>query len=240
MKPSPPKRSGSRRPKRGRIAQPAISVVHPIADFGKMDPFPERMVRNLDYAIVANTSADASTASTSGGGTLTLRLNDIFLPQTGGHQPYGFNTLETIYRRYKVRSVKLSLTAALNTSTTLAWAITGILPPGSTFSLGALANAARVCLEKPNFDVRVLQGDSNRAVVHWNHNIQMHQALNISKAEFEANVEDYAALVTASPSRVATFVLNNSSTTTSDPVWWTILAHYEVEFFERKILAESS
>lgn len=186
------------------------------------------------------TSSNGSTGSTSGA-SLAYRLNDVFLPRTGSHQPYGLDTLATMYRKYHVYGVKIQLTAIVRTATssTPVFPLILVRPGGATFSIGALALAANVVGEKPLGRVNLLMPASARCAMDVTMNFQISTIEGLTGPEYNAN-ESYRALVGASPDIVPTLeIANSSQATVGAALDWRVRITYDVEFYERVLLAQS-
>ncbi len=208
--------------------------------FERVDPYPTRMFVKLPYVEVTEVTSDATTATTAGTQEV-FNLNSLFKPKvSGGHQPYLFNTYETIYRRYVVHAVDVYV-RAMGPTASITGAIIGTLSPGTAATTTGLANAVQQG-EKPFFQTRLL-GVAESSIGTWTFtaHYSMADLVGITKQQMESNVEEYAALVTASPSRMPTLVMNAFSTvSTSQKVLFHVKLVYHAEFFERISLGPSS
>lgn len=79
-------------------------------NLGSLNPIPQRYICKMKYAEAVATDAF---------GRFTFNLNSIYDPnRTGtGHQPYGRDTLETLYNRYRVISCSYRILAPRNDQT---------------------------------------------------------------------------------------------------------------------------
>lgn len=75
-----------------------------------LNPLPSRYICKMKYAETVNTNAL---------GHYTFSLNSIFDPNTTGvgHQPYGHDTFQTLYNRYRVISCQYRVIANKNNDT---------------------------------------------------------------------------------------------------------------------------
>lgn len=211
---------------------------------GEQDPFPVRMNRIMPYADSGITASDGSTATTSGASPYVFQLNSLFAPQglSNYHQPYGFDTLATLYRRYRVDRVDIELEACIaDYPPTPVDAIVLINAPGSSVTTTSTGNAAGVFAEKPNGIVRRQQtGTPSANILILKKTILMHEVCGLTRAEYMANVEEYSALVTATPTRIVQMYVNTSGVAaTSVRTAWKSKITFHAEFFERVILAQS-
>jgi hypothetical protein len=230
----------------GILTAPIAGYVNnPIRDSRYLDPFPERLRKSLRYGQQLSLSTDTTGPTQNKFGTATaLVLNSLFAPVSGGHQPYGFDQLAALYQRYKVTGVDIRLTvepalydAAASNSTQLFAML--VLPPGVSGTIGG--STVDVILEKPlSAHISVTPGSGSNTI-----NIKQHfdvsRYLGVTRAQYNANIEDYQALCTASPARVLTleFATTNVSTTTAAGLRVTLEADFHAEFFQRTILTQS-
>ncbi len=201
--------------------------------------FPTRMRTKITWEDTVITTADASVATTTGT-AIPYRLNDVFIPRLTGHQPYALDTVATLYRRYHVYNARIEgCCMSRNTPTTTVFAFMILRPSGATFSVGALASASSIVGEKPLARMFMLSGSSNRQAADFSFDVPIHLLEGLTRQEYDAN-DNYRALITASPNLVPTLqVANSSSTTLSAPCDWRVRIVFDVEFYERIILAQS-
>ncbi len=201
--------------------------------------FPARTRVRMTYTEFLSTVNDGTTPSTSST-SIILRLNDVFAPRLTGHQPYAFDTMASLYRRYHVYACDVEVTATSPTSTNgnLTYALSILRPSGATFTLAALVNAADVTGEKPLGRVMMLNAGGNRSVQDYRAHVDIATLEGLTPAEYDAN-SSYRALATASPALVPTLQLANTSISTSISCYWRIRLSFDVEFYDRVILAQS-
>lgn len=193
----------------------------------------------MTYGDLFPTLADGTTQTTTGA-AVSVALNSLFAPRSGGHQPYGFDTLATIYRRYKVYSVKIEGTCMCKDATnTDVYAFTALRPGSAATTIGAQTLAATKIGERPLSRFFLLRQGTNRQAADFSMNVPIHSLEGLTKAECDAN-SDYRALMTASPAIVPTIEFANAgATSTSIPCEWRIRMTFDVEFYERANLAQS-
>lgn len=213
----------------------ALSPVIGVAFF---DPFPPRLNRTLVYCQALAQLSDGAVAFKTGA-AVTFNLNSVFAPLTAGaHQPYGFDQLSPLYQKYKVTHVtfKIRMLPTLSTNFTfsggLVWCV---VPVNSVYDPSS--SATEFVLEKPGGGI--LCGSSVNPVNHTM-SIPIHQAAGITKQQFNADVEDYSSLVTASPAKIPVLRIAAWSTAaTAQYTDWFVEVHYQVEFYDRLIQASS-
>jgi len=157
--------------------------------------FPQRRRATLRFA---QQSSLTSGAALTVGARVVLFLNDLFSPIAGTHQPYGFDQLALLYRRYKVdrTRVRMSITAPPSTGTS--WTMIRAAPTGSTATLvGASIGGA---IERP--DTVYLQSVSGGGPTRvFDKTFNLHEVAGISKQQYDSDISEYSALVGASPTR---------------------------------------
>lgn len=167
------------------------------------------------------------------GTTYTIQPNSCFEPlDTAATQPYGFDQMASLYAKYKV----LSATVEIQASTSGVSGITNVLtvmaqsPTGGATLAGV---AGDVAAARPNVSVAVVP---TLNPVTWRRKYVMHELLGVTKNEFDANVEEYAAPVGANPTQMplielGCFNLNGNFATSG--ISTLIFVYQTVQFFGR-------
>jgi hypothetical protein len=206
------------------------------------DPFPARTVRELDYTQSLAIAGDGFGTTTSGSERF-FRLNSCFAPSTsGGHQPYGFDQMMTLFRRFKVLKTRVEIHAVnVPTSNNPCIGIIRLSPPNSTLLTSTTSNAYNVFGEKPQCSIIFFPATPVVQVTKWVRNVDMAEICGLSRAEFDANVNDYAGTAALSPANIVTLGLNtaNVSSAGDQAVQYFVNLRFTVEFFERNALAQS-
>ncbi len=202
--------------------------------------FPARFKTRLAYSETVGTAADGTTSTTTGA-SVTFNLNSLFLPRSSGHQPYGFDTLATLYGAYVVTAAYIEVSCNLRTAENIGSAFAHVLlrASGGVDTLGALALAANKVAEKPLSKTFLLVGNGNRVGADFKMQVKLHALEGLTQAEYLGNSQ-YRALVSASPALMPGLQLANSSQgTVGQAVDWMVRIIYEVEFYDRTVLAQS-
>ncbi len=210
-------------------------------NFRFQDPFAARAVRELVYKETLLTHT-APGANQQAGTPFTFNLGSLFEPRSGGHQPFGFDQMAALYARYKVHKVKVKVeTFPITASSTRSIGIqlVGIFPPGSTQTTLNVLTAVSM---GENFNVAsqvVL--NSVYAPVVLERTLDIATIAGLTKKEFEANIEDYSALVTASPTRFPILEVNLAPSTAADGTGYQsiVTLSFVAEFWQRISLAAS-
>ncbi len=174
------------------------------------------------------------------GTPFTFNLGSLFEPRSGGHQPFGFDQMAALYARYKVHKVRVRVeTFRLGTVTLPATQVIGIFPPGSTQTT---LNVVTAMSMGENFNVSTkVHLPSVIAPVVFETTLDIATIAGLTKKEFEANIEDYSALVSASPTRFPILEVNLAPnlTTEGDDHASVVTLTFVAEFWQRISLAAS-
>lgn len=173
----------------------------------------------------------------------SYRLNSLYDPELtgGGSQPYGFDTMATIYQRYKVRSVIIDaeLVSVSNGDET---GFVSVLVPSNT-TLPTLAGASTDSfIDKPFTIITLMNSrDSPSGKYHYRQVVDVARLDGLTALQFDADVSNYSAAVTADPTNTPrlTCAVANISTTTQFACTLKITLTFDVEFWDRTILAQS-
>ncbi len=159
------------------------------------DPFKPIMYTRLRY-----TDNYTFTTGTAGvyGSEQIMRLNSIFDPDftSGGHQPYGRDSLAILYNRYKVHACLMELvwTDPSEDGMVVAAQLQG---PGGVYSLtGKTVNEIK---EQPMSATRVVNNTGKQVVIMKQY-IPIHKVIGITDLQFKADLTQYSATMPATPS----------------------------------------
>jgi len=164
-----------------------------------------------------------------------LNLNSIFDPnRTGtGHQPYGHDTLATLYNRYRVISCSYVLSAYSANGATIQLAA---LPANEEFTAVSISDyrenpRGKFLVQTPGAALKVLKGK-----------VYLPSLTGRTKAQYMAD-DRYQAQFGSSPSELMILNCNsqqfNESDLTSTQVTYQITLVYTVEVFDPKNLGQS-
>lgn len=213
------------------------TIINPLVVGPRIDPFPQRFTASLRYC-------DIYTIATTGtqfeyGTATTFVLNSLFAPVSGGHQPYGYDTLATLYNRYKVVRVDMELALVYNGGVQNSIISGVVLPPGTSATIAG--SVYSIVSEKPRTMSIPVVGGTNMGCPFVKQRFDIADLSGLTRQELQANVEDYSAAVTAAPSKTVSFEVAacgvQTTTATSTKVLATFVFH--AEFWERKILTQS-
>ena len=214
------KPTGARRRPAFRRKRAPLTIVN-----RALHPIPSRFITKMKYS--------DTIAVTTLNNAFAFNLNSIFDPnRTGvGHQPYGHDTLYTLYNRYRVIACGYRINVVMGaTSTPIQLAAMPANEVLGTISINELREnpRAKYITQNPGATSVILSGKS-----------YIPSLVGRNKAQYMAD-DRYQAQMGASPGELA--ILNLVATDAFDaPVALTIqvLLEYHVEFFDVKHLAQS-
>jgi hypothetical protein len=201
---------------------------------------PASMMVTHRYGDFATVTSSGGAANTAGTPQIYL-LNSIAAP--GGstaHQPYLRDQWAAFYAKYKVHRVRALITvipygpSLADTSVLQSALCHSTIVPGDAFSL--VNQSTQAVLEK---DLAGIFLPSAAPVTHkitWD----IAQICGITKQQFEANIEDYAAANGSSPNKAVVFQLAAMGMfAVSKSVGYTVVFEYDTEWFETVIQSTS-
>lgn len=187
-----------RKPRKKRVSKRPFKrhqrMTGPFHNYISGDPFKPKMTVKLHYS-----ETFTFTTGTLGvyGTQQSMLLNSLFDPnETGtGHQPYGFDQLTLLYRRYKVNAVLIELvfTDPSNDGMVVA---AQLLPP---FGLNTLTGAAIDSVKERPMAVTRSINNSGRQTVIIKQYVPMYALMGISELQFKAEMTDFSAGMGATP-----------------------------------------
>lgn len=190
-----------------------------------LQPIPQRYICKMKYSdIITTQSVD---------GTYTFNLNSTWDPnRTGvGHQPYGRDTLATLYNRYRVISCGyriLGWASGANAGFQMA-----VQPANEVLSPGSIDEMR----ENPRSKYAICVNGAAPAIIKGK--VSIPSLVGRSKSQYMAD-DRYQAQVDTSPSELA--ILNIMTRTYAGDITFQplqVLLEYTVEWFDVKHLAQS-
>lgn len=190
-------------------------------------PFPAQLITKMKYS-------QTFTISSALGAKQEFNLNSVWDPdRTGiGHQPYGFDTLSTVYNRYKVMSCSYSINAYPSEGT--APIRVCALPANDAITNTTLSDAcedprAKWMIQVPGAPAKALKG-----------RVYLPNIMGRTLRQYDGDETRFAALAGASPTELA--ILNiyaQGLNDTGTSVLGTITMTYTVKWLDPIILAQS-
>ncbi len=176
------------------------------------------------------------------GTPFTFNLGSLFEPRSGGHQPFGFDQMAALYARYKVHKVRIEVETATNVAGSTsgqAVQVIGIFPPGSAQTTLNVTTALSMG-ENFNVSTKVIHPQAVLPT-RFVSELDIATIAGLTKKEFEANIEDYSALVSASPTRFPFLEVNLAPNTAASGIYFysSVTLTFVAEFWQRISLAAS-
>lgn len=192
-----------------------------------LHPIPQRFITKMKYSEIL---------STDGNGQYRMNLNSIFDPnRTGtGHQPYAFDTLATLYNRYRVISCGWRIqtpTGASGNPLIIATLPSNDLSLTFVQTDEMLENPrCKWVINNPGAPINTLKGKQ-----------YLPKLMGRSKSQYMAD-DNYQAVVTTSPNELGLLYVqsfNGFSGASIGGISITVLLEYTVEFFDSKRIVQS-
>jgi len=200
-----------------------------------LQPFAQRYIVKMKYAESLNIVGPALGGLTQ----YAFNLNSIFDPnRTGfGHQPYGHDTMASIYNRYRVISCNYVISGlAIGGTTGDSYGIVAAMPANEVAAItGGVAEVqenpkCRFITQAPNDGSKVLRGT-----------VSIPSLVGRTRAQYMAD-DRYQATFGSSPNELAVLnifagLLNGASEQITTKI--NVVLEYTVECFDFKQLAQS-
>ncbi len=165
------------------------------------------------------------------GAVIDYQINSIFAPGggAGAHQPYMRDTFFAQYNKYKVHKAHVTLTMPPTVNGNQSYLVCQISPPNvTTTSAGVAIGTIR---ERPRSYMTTL---STANPVEWRQDIDVAEACNITRDEFEADTSVYAAAAGNDPTNKLHLLVNLAcSSAASFATYMQTYIVFDVEWFER-------
>lgn len=210
-----------------------------VPSFVKSLPFPRKMFKTLKYSQNFHLTGAALGLF---GAVEKMRLNSLFDPdQTGtGHQPYGRDTMASIYQRYKVFDVNivLKVISPSETSCVLGCLITGPSNSGDTIQ-GLTIDQVR---EKNMCSIHYCTSNEVKSLTKKMH-IRLCDVMGITPAQYKNDLDNTTAGSGGNPSdecaiQFACVDFKGANDTNAD-IWIAVDIYYRTQFYELVELAQS-
>lgn len=222
--------------KRGRpsksLTKSAMNISRKVSVFPEFYPFTGR------FFYASGLSSSGTTQNVFGSGA-RFDLNSIVAPRNSvnSHAMLGWTELNGLYRRYKVDRVKVNIKFTNAEADGLVAAIWFQAP-------GALNNIVGKTLEqmgeKQDVFLKYLN-NSGSQVITFTKTLPIYRACNITKKAFDADLDDYCALMANAPARIPTMkvAVCNTADATGKTIAYTVEIIFQGKCYERKMMAIS-
>lgn len=206
-------------------------------NFGGNDPFPPRKSVKLIYESTFQLTCGATSVYGSQRSWALNGLYDTDISGTG-HQPYGFDQMAGLYRKYRVNKCKL-LIQCVDPNEDAVRVAAILQSPDGTINL--TSKALDSVKELPMVATRTVN-DSGSQKGYISQSIPISAVSGLSKTQFKADLNSYCADVSANPTKVATVNVAAASlraSGTAANILCSIKMIYYTTFWERKVQAQS-
>lgn len=202
-----------------------------------LQPFPSRYICKMKYVDALN---DIGGPALSGYGNFQFLVNSGFDPNaTGtGHQPYGWDTMSSLYNRYRVISCKYVVSGTVYSAGVPQDGIIGVVPAneGINSPTGGVAEfqenpRSKFIQQTAAGDLRVLKG-----------NVYIPTLVGRTKSQYMAD-DRYQALTNANPQEAAVlnvFFGRQDGLAVSVNADLNVTLEFTIEFFDVKNVGRSS
>lgn len=210
--------------KRRKIIKRRIPRRGGVKVLNSLQPFPSRQIVKMKYSQAVQTNAAT-------GYNWLFNLNSIFDPdRTGtGHQPYGHDTLQSLYNRYRVISCSY-VVQAYSGSFPIRFST---IPTNTGTTFSTIAEVA----ENPRsrFSIQIPGGSTQKLVGK----VYLPSLMGRSKTLYMAD-DRYQAEFGSNPQELGTLTLTALGLQeTGVDVNWSVTLEYTVEVFDPKHLGQS-
>jgi len=195
-----------------------------LANVSRLNPIAQRYICKMKYA-------DTFQLTTVGGGVYRFNLNSIFDPNRSGtgHQPYGRDTLASIYNRYRVFRVSYAV-SFYNSSTSAKVAVCPAnIEMGASTTSEIMENPqSKWAIQLPGGQQKIIKGS-----------ISLPSLAGRTKAQYMSD-DRYQAEMTANPAELLILnVFGGTITDAGTTIDCAINLTYHVECFDRISLSQS-
>lgn len=221
--------------KRRKLDLIPAKVTGAFKEFNGLDPFKPSMYAKMHYG--ANLVLSAGTSNLYGTEHI-FTLNSIFDPDwTGtGHQPYGHDSVQSLYNKYKVSACKIEIIINDPDADGMIVAAT-IQPPAGTATLAG--KGIEFVKEQPMSTTRTIN-DSGKQTVMINSMVPIQAVSGLSPIQYKADTSLFAANFGASPSAIPKLRIAAATCRTGTPsVNIRVKLTYFCQFYDRKVLPTS-
>lgn len=211
------------------------TMVGPMKNYVANDPFRPWMNCKLSYTQTTVLATGISLFGTE----QVFRLNSLYDPDFsgGGHQPYGFDQLNGIYRKYIVSAVLIEVTMFDPATDGL---IIGCIvqPSSATYSLTGKDKDA---IQELPMSVLKRVPNTGSQKAYFKQYCLMATLEGLNKVQYQANLAEYAALTNASPTLTPYMRLAVTNTTGVDgqQISVTVKLTYYCKLFDRIVQNQS-
>lgn len=211
-------------------------VTGPFRTYVSNDPFRTSMSVKLAY-----TKTHAAVTGSGGvfGPEDVIRLASLYDPEfgLGGHQPYGFDQLALLYRKYKVNAVLVELTCTDPSEDGLVIGCT-FQPPNGAYTLAG--KTPDILKEKPMCVTRPINNTGSQ-LVRIKQYMPMSKISGLTPLQFKADIDLFTATTSANPTAEPyfRFAVASDRAASGAGLIMRVKVTYFATFYERITLTQS-
>lgn len=238
----PPKKNKPKTKRKKQYVKPKIKrtfVSRPITGpFNAIngDPFPLKYNAKLRYC---DTVAVASGTVGVFGDEFVFKLNGLYDPNTTGigHQPYGYDQITPLYKRYIVKGVLIKIVFNNPSADGI---VCGAMIQGSS-GAGSLTGISPDIIKEQPYSITHPLNNTGSQYYMVKQYIDLRKLEGLKVSQWDSNITNYGALVTADPLLQPTLRVACATDTATSGITLTcrVLLTYYVQFFDRTLLAYS-
>jgi hypothetical protein len=204
---------------------PAMLRAEPIAPYQEIE---------MKYSDIFTTTTNAAAALY--GNQIDLKLNSIFAPVAGGHQPYGRDAYALLYNRYAVLGAQVKLRFGTNATSPILCTADLTLANGLA---GMTGNGFSTIADQPNSRTEILNGVGSPQVT-MEFGVDLPKLLGLTADEYVADTADYGSVMSASPAQ-SFFLSVAAAGMIAGGLTWSCMYEitYKVRFYDRVLQPQS-
>lgn len=228
----------TRTTKPGRTGGKSYSyyAYNPATALRAWNPFPNEYFCKLRYC-----ETFTKTVGTGGvfGTIQKMNLNSLYDPNNtgGGHQPYGYDQISALYRRYLVRRADIMIEFVNPNADGM---VAGVMLQSSG-GVGTLAGqSVDTIKEQPTSWTKPVQNTGSQRAV-FKSRVFMSRLEGLNRIQWSAQQDDYGALVSANPTLMPSIQFASASDAGSsvDYMFVRVLITFHCQFYDRILQAYS-
>lgn len=215
-----------------------ISGLQFVNKFTKGNPFPEFQFKKMTYS-----GTHTMTVGSSGlmGSIQRYKINAMYdTDESGsGHQPAGFDVMASIYKRYKVNGVRVTL--RVYDPETIDFITLGYMLTNPSNPSESIANQTVDDVTEKQQSGTVLVSGTGNQYKEFKFFLPINKVAGVTKLQFKADPDNFTAVGTGDPGNLCKFQFAAADPKggSSGSVKVNIILDYYVMWYNRIVLAQS-
>lgn len=202
---------------------------------GPITPFPDRWHGKLNWELHGTLTTGTTTGQI--GTPFSIQLNDLY--NTNAHQPYGYDTLRTIYQNSRVTHADVYIELSCGRESTDSMGVlVGVFPNSS--NLPASSDSINEWAEVPGMLSRVLTPAGNASVFTFQQKVPIAAIEGLNPAQMEAS-PNYAQFSNTSVpyGPELTISVCNLTGSSANKCYYRVKIVFTCDFWQRTTLPQS-